>query len=87
MLMLISNTYDVTFLEALFILENVCLDFGNCSGLCTKKSMLDFCMRANNKVLLSIYSTFVSGLIIYALMFCEIIENLLYKKSFIHIQI
>lgn len=87
MLMLISNMYDVSILKALIFLENVCLDFGNCSGLCTKKSMLDFCMRANNKVLLSIYSTFVSGLNIYTLMFCKIIENLLYKKTFILIQI
>lgn len=71
MLMWISNMYDVTSLKALIFLENVCLDFGNCSGLCKKKRrMLDFCMRANNKVLLSIYSTFVSCLIIYALMVC-----------------
>lgn len=41
-------------------------------------------MRANNKVLLSIYSPFVSCLIIYALMVCKIIENFkrLYKKTF-----
>lgn len=46
-------------------------------------------MRANNKVLLSIYSTFVSCLIIYALMVCKNIENFitLYKKTFYTIQI
>lgn len=44
MLMLISNMYDVTFLKALIFLENVCLDFGNCSGLCKKKKKRKECL-------------------------------------------